>query len=119
VSGTIGDPYITFTARFQPPFPEITHIPDEVSLSGQFSLGADESAGEVKGTYQVSRNGEEVEVTLHPDDGWEPRPTTLFLKFFFCAIKLFRQWPKTYQWTAKIKLNEGSAPFMESKWERI
>jgi hypothetical protein len=109
----------TFTARFQPPFPEITHIPDQASLSGQFSLAAEESAGEVKGTYQVSRNGEEVEVTLHPGGGWDPRPTTLFLKFFFTAIKLFRQWPKTYQWTAKIKLYEGAAPFMESRWERI
>jgi len=109
----------SFAARFQPPFPEITHIPDHASLKGQFSLGADESAGVVSGTYEVTRSGEEVEVTLHPGGGWEPRPTTLFLKFFFGAIKLFRQWPKTYQWTASIKLNENAPPSMESRWTRI
>ena len=109
----------TFNARFQPPFPEITHIPDHASLKGRFSLGADESAGVVSGTYEVNRSGEDVEVTLHPGGGWEPRPTTLFLKFFFSAIKVFRQWPKTYQWTAKIKLNDDASPYMESKWRRI
>ena len=109
----------TFTAQFQPPFPEVTHIPDQVSLSGRFILGAEASAGEIIGTYEVSRKGEEVEVTLHPGGGWQPKPTTLFLKFFFTVVKIFRQWPKTYRWTAKITLQDGAAPFMESRWERV
>ena len=109
----------TFTAQFQPPFPEITHIPDQSALQGRFTLGAEASAGVVSGEYQVNRRGDEVEVTLHPNGGWEPQPTTLFLKFFFTAVKLFRQWPKTYRWTAKIKLHHDAPPYMESKWERI
>lgn len=109
----------SFVAEFQPPFPEITHIPDNTSLKGEFTLGSDESAGVVRGTYEISKIGEEVEVNLNPRGGWEPCPKTLFLKFLFKVAKIFRQWPKTYQWTAKIKLIEGTQPIMESKWSRI
>ena len=108
-----------FAAEFHPPFPEITHIADNTSHSGEFVLGADESAGVVRGNYVVSRSGEEVEVTLNPSSGWEPRPGTFFLKFLFNIVKIFRQWPKTYLWTAKIKLSEGAPPIIESKWTRI
>lgn len=109
----------SFVAEFHPPFPEITHITDNTFLSGEFVLGSDESAGVVRGTYEVSRSGEELEVTLNPSGGWEPRPRSLFLKFLFKTAKIFRQWPKTYLWTAKIKFSEGAPPFMESKWTRI
>ncbi len=109
----------TLAVEFHPPFPEITHIMDNTALSGEFVISADESAGLVRGNYEISRVGEEVEVTLIPSGGWEPRPKTLFLKFLFKAIKIFRHWPKTYLWKAKIKLNEGALPFMDSKWTRI
>jgi len=73
----------------------------------------------IRGTYRVSRRGDEVEVILEPNGGWEPRPQTLFLRFLFTAAKVFRQWPKTYRWTAKIKVDEKAAPFMVSQWTRI
>lgn len=121
----------TFTAEFHPPFPELNSIKDNASLQGAFILGTDASAGQVKGTYKASRSGDVVEVTLAPDGGWEPSPKTLFLKFLFRAAKIFRQWPKTYLWTAQIKLSDGVSngnasddtlnahPFMTSKWTRI
>ena len=109
----------SFTAEFHPPFPEITHMTDNTSLKGKFVLGADRSAGVVRGAYEVSRSGEDVKITLNPSDGWEPCPKTFFLRFLFNAIKIFRHWPKTYLWTAKIKLGEGVSPFMESRWTRI
>lgn len=121
----------TFTAEFHPPFPELNSIVDNASHSGAFILGADASAGLVKGTYKASRSGDLVEVTMHPDGGWEPKPKTLFLKFLFSAAKIFRHWPKTYLWTAQIKLSDSvnsndddgdevnALPFMDSKWTRI
>lgn len=108
-----------FTAEFIPPFPEVTHIADHTSFCGEFVLGSDESAGVIRGIYEVARNGEEVEVILNPSGGWEPRPKTHFLKFLFSFVKIFRQWPKTYLWTAKIMLNEDTPPIMESRWTRI
>lgn len=108
-----------FVAEFKPAFPEITHIEDNASINGEFILGAEESAGVVRGTYEVRKSGEEVKINLKPSGGWEPCPSTLFLKFLFKVAKIFRQWPKTYLWTAKIKLSEGTEPIMESKWSRI
>ncbi len=108
-----------FVAEFTPPFPEITRVQENASLQGAFVLGADASVGVIRGTYRVSRRGDEVEVILEPNGGWEPRPQTLFLRFLFTAAKVFRQWPKTYRWTAKIKVDEKAAPFMVSQWTRI
>ena len=108
----------SFTAEFYPPFPEITHIAESTSLTGGFILSADESSGTVSGTYEVSRNGDEVIVSLIPSGGWKPRPSTLFLKGLFNAAKIFRKWPKTYQWSAKIMLSQEGPPIMESKWTR-
>ncbi len=108
-----------FTAEFSPAFPEITHIKDHTSMKGEFVLGADPSAGVVKGTYEVHRSGDAVNITLLPSGGWEPRPETVFLRFLFSTIKMFRQWPKTYMWQAQIQLKEGAPPLMESMWTRI
>lgn len=104
---------------FTPPFPEITCLRDKVVVDGHFVISGDESAGEVSGTYRVSRCDDEVQVTMNPHGGWNPRPKTLFLKMLFRVAKIFRNWPKTYQWTAKVKLNGAGAPSLESRWNRI
>ena len=108
-----------FNVTFNPPFPEITSVSDQASYTGDFMLGSDESVGEVCGVYTVSRTGDAIEVTLNPSGGWKPKPKTFFLKFLFRAAKIFHQWPKTYLWTARIKLDPEAPPYMTSKWTRI
>ena len=85
----------------------------------EFVLGAEASAGVVRGTYHMRRSGDKVHATLHPGGGWQPNPDRLFLRLLFRVAGIFRQWPKTYQWTATITLCDGKAPFMESKWKRL
>ena len=109
----------SFVAEFNPPFPEITSIDDYTSFNGAFVFRSDDSIGVIKGTYEVNRRGETVDVTLHPSAGWKPRPKTLFLKVLFNIAKIFRNWPKSYQWNATIELSENTAPFMTSNWIRI
>ncbi len=75
-------------------------------------------AGRISGTYHVSREDEEIRLNMHPSGGRESKPDTLFLKFLFRAVSIFRDWPKTYHWTANIKLRPDEAPFMESSWIR-
>ena len=105
---------------FAPPFPDITGLEDHTALEGQFIIKAnEEAAGKISGTYHVSREDEEIHIKMHPSGGWEPKPDTLFLKFFYKAVSMFRNWPKTYQWKAMIKLCPGTDPYMKSKWERI
>lgn len=105
---------------FNPPFPNVTRIVDKATLQGQFVMATEsEAAGKIGGTYNVVREGEEVQVTMHPSGGWQPKPHTLFLKFLFSAVSIFRTWSKTYVWKAAIKLQPGEPPFMESTWERV
>jgi hypothetical protein len=110
----------SISVSFEPPFPEITRVEERATLKGQFEIKTDrEEAGRISGTYLVVREGEEVRIKMHPGGGWESRPGTLFLKFLFRAVSIFRNWPKTYLWTANIKLRPGDAPFMESGWARL
>ena len=109
----------SISVYFTPPFPEITGLQDKTTLEGQFIIKANkEAAGKISGTYLVSREGNQIQIKMHPSGGWEPKPDTLFLKFLFKAVSMFRNWTKTYYWTANIKLKPGDAPFMESKWSR-
>jgi hypothetical protein len=108
------------SVSFTPPFPEITGVEDKTALEGQFMISSNrEEAGTISGTYNLTREGDDVQIRMHPSGGWEPKPDTLFLKFFYRAVSMFRNWPKTYQWTANIKLKPGEAPFMESMWTRV
>lgn len=108
-----------FSAEFDPAFPLINYIEDHTSFKGTFSLSAEESSGHVNGVYSLLRKGDEIEITLQPSCGWLPKPTTNFLKFLFKVARIFKQWPKTYLWTARIKLSSDQAPSISSKWSRV
>jgi hypothetical protein len=110
----------SISVSFTPPFPEINSIADKTALEGQFIIKANrEATGTISGTYHVSREGNEVRMKMHPSGGWEPKPDTLFLRFFYRAVSIFRDWSKTYHWAANIKLKPGEAPFIESRWTRV
>ncbi len=109
----------SISVNFTPPFPEITGLQNKTVKEGQFIIKANkEAAGKISGTYHLTREGDEIQISMHPSGGWEPKPDTLFLKFFYKAVSMFRNWPKTYHWTARAKLRPGEAPFMESSWSR-
>lgn len=105
---------------FTPPFPDVVGLNDKTCLTGEFVIKTNrEAAGKITGTYIVNRQGDNVQVEMHPGGGWQSKPGTLFLKFLLGAVKMFREWPKTYRWTATITLRSGDNPYIESRWERI
>lgn len=106
----------SFVATFEPPFLDLAC---QKSQAGTFVLSSDASVGEVRGRYASEAGPAGVVVTLEPNEGWLPRPDTFFLKFLFRTAKIFSQWPKTYRWTAKVKLTEAGKAYIESGWERI
>ena len=105
---------------FSPPFPDVTRIEDKNTLQGQFVMAAEiEEAGIITGTYRANREGNRVQLEMHPGGGWQPKPGTLFLKILFGAVSIFRSWPKTYLWKATITLRPGGEHTMDSGWFRV
>ncbi len=67
----------------------------------------------------LKRQGIETEISLHPAQGWIPNEKRLILKLLFMIVKVFKDWPKSYEWKAIINLGSTKYPFMKSSWRRV
>ncbi|WP_158860203.1 hypothetical protein [Lunatibacter salilacus] len=105
--------------EFYPPIPDIVCLRDEMDIVGDFSITTDNSSGAVSGYYQIKRQGNEIEIEINPNKGWEPNESRCILNLLFFFVKIFKEWPKSYVWNAKISLDEKSRPTMQSGWKRI
>lgn len=104
---------------FNPSFPDVMSIPDNSHLKGKFIIEAHRSTGTIRGFYTVSKNANEINISLHPSKGWNPRPNKFSLRFLYTVARVFKKWPATYLWTAKIYQDEKHDIIMESGWKRI
>jgi hypothetical protein len=99
---------------FDPAFPDVVTLTG--AASGVFTIDAG-AGGTVAGHYRAERMGDEVDITLHPDDGWRPGPAQLGARLIFRLVPLFRRWPATYVWRGQVDLS-GARPRLASTWER-
>jgi len=53
-----------------------------------------------------------------PTHGWKPRVTKFSTWFLFSVAKVFKKWPSTYHWNAKVHMNQEGVWHMHSKWTR-
>ena len=104
---------------FDPPFPHLTGLRDGTQVQGKFDIWMEESMGYIDGIYHLHRKGNQVEIDVHPSGGWHPRVPKWSLWFIFRVAPIFKNWPKTYSWTARIDLNQPDLPVMKSNWNRI
>jgi hypothetical protein len=104
---------------FEPPFPHLTRLGDGVEVHGAFTIWMGETMGSIDGHYQVYRHGNQVEIEVHPSGGWHPRVHKWSVWFMFRVVPVFKNWSKTYRWTAKVDLSQPDAPKMRSSWNRI
>ena len=88
-------------------------------MDGGFTITTDGSAGYIHGEYHVRTRDQEIEMSLHPDKGWIPGDKRLILKFLFMIARVFKDWPKSYEWNATINFGNTLYPFMKSSWKRI
>jgi len=105
--------------NFSPPIPDIACLKEDFSSDGNFTITTDKTPGTLSGVYFLKRLGDEISIKIHPKYGWQPNERRLILKFLFLFIKVFKQWPKSYVWNAKIKLDSSNLPMMKSSWKRI
>ncbi len=105
--------------NFSPPIPDIACLIDNVIIKGKFITTTDKSKGSVCGEYYLKRLGDEIEIKIHPNKGWIPNENRFVLRLLFFIVKVFKDWPKSYVWNAKIKLDETNNPLMRSSWSRV
>ena len=81
-------------------------------MAGDFIITTDGAAGSVSGEYKTGRRGNEIEMNLHPNKGWISNEKRLILRLLFMIVKVFNDWPKSYEWNAVIKSDYAKNPFM-------
>ncbi len=104
---------------FEPAFPNLRTMPEANTITGSFVVSASSATGRVEGYYKVERLKDQIRVVMEPSGGWVPNPDSLTLRFIYTVGKIFKNWPKTYRWTASISENESSELHMRSSWERL
>ena len=106
------------TAAFNPPLPNLLNLADGAATTGQFTISADPSVGVVTGEYWLERRGDKVAARLIPSGGWQHNERKWAVRFIYAVAPDFRNWPKTYLWTADIKIASPEQVVMQSGWQR-
>lgn len=104
---------------FHPAIPDFVSLRQEADINGTFSISTDHTAGSLHGNYKIRRVDNDIDFEIHPTGGWEPNESRLVLKIVFFVVKIFKEWPKSYVWNAKIRLDESGEPVMQSGWKRL
>lgn len=108
------------TLSFLPSFPNITSLRQGESFIGEWKIRLNVSTGTVGGKYYISTNEHGINIKISPDKGWIPdKPYPFLMSILFKLVKIFKQWPTTYQWDASITQKDDNTLFMESSWRRI
>lgn len=107
------------TIDFPNAFPNIQDLPESGFWEGAFTITGDPATGSIKGHYQIEKEDDATKITVIPSGGWRPKPAKLSLRFLYTVAKIFKNWPKTYQWTAKISKKKNMEFQMISSWKRI
>jgi len=108
----------TVTMVFSPSFPNLEAFTGR-SAEGVFEIAGHESAGVVRGEYTVENNDGRIRVELNPSGGWIPNEKKFSVRFLYRVVPMFRNWPTTYRWTARLNKDESGVMKMNSSWERI
>lgn len=103
---------------FEPAFPNLA-VFEGPSALGDFSIKGDPSLGEIRGNYAVNQTDDKLKVTMIPSEGWIPRKERLGIRLLYKVVGLFRNWSKSYKWTAQIDEVKDGELHMNSFWERI
>jgi hypothetical protein len=90
--------------EFSPPIPDLPGLKDGNELKGRFSAGADGTLGIVAGTYRITRQGNTIDMEIHPQEGWQPMSGPL--------------WVTAWLWKGAITVGVGHAVSMKSAWLR-
>jgi hypothetical protein len=102
---------------FQPSYPHNEQLGD-FKVVGIFKIESHPSTGSLSGEYVVRKTQNEVYVSLTLSKGWTPNITKYSLMILYKVARIFKKWPTTYHWQAKMEKDKQMGWYMYSKWER-
>jgi hypothetical protein len=105
----------TCAMRLDPPLLGLRSLPDPARRSGAVLLQADDTT-ELRGRYEATRAGDQVEVVIDGFGPWRTRLRRPLLALLF-RLAIFRRWPTTYRWRATLDLSDPEER-LTSRWDR-
>lgn len=97
-----------------PPLPDLG-APAVEPADGAWTVAID-GTPIVGGSWRVRRGDGETRVELDVTEGWAPRGLPPLMSIVTRVAPVFRTWPTTYRWAARIV--DGDPPTMTSTWVR-
>lgn len=70
------------------------------------------------GIWHAHRVGDATELGLDVTERWRPHRLPLLMRVVTRVVPVFRTWPTTYRWRARLAVGEGTGPRLTSGWER-
>lgn len=99
-----------------PVLPDLTTLTEGATTTGRWHVTVD-GARLTGGRWWVRRVGDLVDLRLDADERWRPHGLPLLMRVVTTVAPVFRRWPTTYRWRARVEL--GPEPAMTSRWERV
>jgi hypothetical protein len=100
----------------EPALPDVARLRPGALAAGAWRLEIDDNPAVVGGSWTVERRQDHVELVLDVTRGWRPRGLPPLMAAVTRVAPVFRNWPKTYRWSATVTL--GDPPVLSSRWER-
>jgi hypothetical protein len=113
IAATAGGHQVRF--ELDPEFPDLRSLGRRAPDQGGWSVTIDGNPV-VAGTWHLDSSGEEMTVALDVTEGWKPQGLPLLMRIVTRVAPVFREWPTTYRWRARIRGTDQ--PVMTSSWER-
>ena len=107
----------TATLRFLPSIPDLTELHSARAASGAWWLDVADQPALTGGDWTARRTDDIVDITLAVTRPWRPRDLPLSLRLVTTLARVFRDWPTTYRWDARIDL-AADPPHLRASWSR-
>jgi hypothetical protein len=106
------------TLKFSKPFPDIQQLEVNSSFETDFVISSFSSMGLVSGKVKMQKKDNAISLQLIPSGGWKQKADKFSLKFLYTFARVFKNWPKTYLWSAEIKSLQNDNFHIQSHWKR-
>jgi hypothetical protein len=95
---------------FEPP------VSLEETQNGSFHIIPEQQMGSIDGSYQVVREAGKVRITVKPEGGWRPAPSSGITKMILGEKSIFRNWSKKYTYEQEIDREDLSS---RARWTNL